>query len=265
MLEPGPLLGASMAISIAIALHALLLRRLKAPGVTDLDSLATFQILAVCVYSSMPFIIISRTARQTPIYFILIMFWACICFAAMFCAVSAAGPSPEIPCIAYNTTAGLTIGVNATSCAAACLEKFSPFREVGSALHQFTYTSNGMIAVQIVGCTLGGMTLLVGFGRLGLAVSVSDEEAEDGENGIYKALTFGPPLCIIGGGLGFVLQLILGEVALHRSGIDYLGPFDTPGQWMPWVGAVATMVGTGLVYALQGTRLGGPKDESTES
>jgi hypothetical protein len=87
------------------------------------------------------------------------------------------------------------------------------------------------------------------------AFQPSEREAREGDARLFKVFSFGSHLTIFGGGLGFILHLILGEVALHRSGINYPGPFNFPAQWMPWVVAVATMIGTGLVYASQGTSL----------
>ncbi|KAF7333799.1 hypothetical protein MVEN_02336700 [Mycena venus] len=189
----GPLLGAAMAVSTSVAFHAIVLSKANTGALAgtfiDLDSLATFQILVVCIYGSMPFIIISRRARRTPIYFILIMSWAIICFAAMFCAISAADV-PVATCMAYtgNTTAGTTTGVNVYLCTDICPQLSSPIRNLGSAapvlLHQLQYTSAGMNAARIVGSCLGAWTLGVGYLRMRNAFKPSEREAREGDTGL---------------------------------------------------------------------------------
>ncbi|KAJ6612509.1 hypothetical protein B0H10DRAFT_1990083 [Mycena sp. CBHHK59/15] len=213
----GPLLGAAMAVSVAIAFHAIVLRDVKSDGVTDLDGLVIFQILAISLYSSIPFIILSRTARRTPAYFILIMCWVCLCYTGMFCAIVAAHPTTLHPCAPYNSTAGITVGVNITECAAVCLQMMSPLREAGSAVpipaHQLHAMDGGIAAAQIIGSCCGSLTLLIGIFRLSLVFAPSDDEAEEGEKGISKALTFGPPCTSIARG-----SIILGRSVAQVSG-----------------------------------------------
>ncbi|KAJ7861487.1 hypothetical protein B0H13DRAFT_1900461 [Mycena leptocephala] len=259
----GAVLGAAMVISMTIAFHAFVLRYVKKPGFTDLDSLVIIQILALCVYISMPFIFLSFKGRsQKPIYFIFVMIWAFVCYAGVLCAIGAATANPQAPCVPYNTTAGLTVPVNATLCAESCLQQMSPIRVPGSAVPipftSFDPMKDTILAAKIAGGVGGGLTLLLGLFRIRLSPPSEEEMAEEFDGiFMFASLTRVGLFCIGGGIAGFIVQLIAGERALHDTGIDYPGPFKSPSQWMPWVAVVLTTIATCLVYALKDTGLGG--------
>ncbi|KAG6919887.1 hypothetical protein DXG01_015595 [Tephrocybe rancida] len=267
----GPFLGGAMASTGSMALHSIILmassRKASQKGTIDLDRIAIFQMLSVCLYLCAPLIIGSYQLRQRTgegsATAMVVCAWAILIVVGFFCSIIPDSETPLQPCAPYNTTTPtgtlLTIATNTSLCADLCLTKSSLVRDLGTAqmndanitienIFHWLYFWGYVVGIL---CTIWvTMMIVITFVTPNKPTDVFNEvfhskRHRKSEAGTVCTLLF----VLVAAPVTMVVQVCYGEHLLATKAALRSEKSFVVGQWGPWVAIGLASVSTVFLVA----------------
>ncbi|KAG6839394.1 hypothetical protein C0991_002989 [Blastosporella zonata] len=277
----GPFLGGAMASTASAALHSIILlassTKASQKGTVDLDQIAIFQILSICLYLCAPLLIGTHQLRkhngEGPATVMVVCAWAILILVGFLCSLLPGTQVPLQPCAPYNTTTSLgtiqTTATNVTQCAELCATKSSLVRAPGVA-----QMNNANVTVEQVFHYLYYWGYVVGFlcaiwvTCMTVLTFVAPNKPNDIINEVFHRKRHRKSdagavctLLFVIAPISMLVQLCYGEHLLATKAALVSEKSFSVGQWGPWVTIGLASVST-VFLAASGD---GAKEKLSES